>query len=304
MIANFEEYTSDKLQRNAITFLKDGLNRLVSSDTESDVINEELLILTCTSLQISIELATKALIIKKLGFRCILNPKQRKLTDRALILHFQDNKIRTLDFDVQKNLVKSKNLIEDFSKEEFKIIEKFQQYRNKIVHFSYEFAQSDLNNIKSDIIYYFVHVIFKILSAQLKQEYKPSEFLQYVLGGSLHRQLLDYLPYVTAMKNLAQEHSAIVLKCVICNNKTLSQDDNYCYCCNFYNHDFTLIDCDYCEVKKCVIYDNLNIYLNKNEARGLCLNCDEDGIIYECPNCNKAYNMETSPYAKCDCNKK
>lgn len=96
------------------------------------------------------------------------------------------------------------------------------------------------------------------------------------------------------MQRLATENSRRVFDCIVCNNRTYSQDEDYCYCCNFLGEDYNMIDCDYCKEKRCVIYDNLNIHLNQNEMKGLCLNCGEDGIIYQCPKCELAYNLETN----------
>jgi hypothetical protein len=61
-----------------------------------------------------------------------------------------------------------------------------------------------------------------------------------------------------------------------------------------------MIDCDYCKTKRSVIYDNLNIALNNNETKGLCLNCDNDGIIFECPKCGLAHNIETKFEGVCN----
>ena len=302
MNTEFEKEAYKRLIENSKVFLKDGIERLVNKDNgNDDYIEHNLLTLTCTSFQISIELAIKALIIERAGIRFILNKKQRELSDNEIEALFKDNNLKTLDFEAQKNFIKRKNYISDFSKDEFEIIDEFQVYRNRIVHFSYKFYDGDLFDLKYDIIYYLIHIIFKILLSERHQDDKPSEFLQYTLGGGLHKKLISYSPYIYAMERLAKENSNKVFRCIVCNNRTLSQDEDYCYCCNFYSLDFTMINCDYCNEKKSVIYDNLNIKLNNNEAKGLCLNCDEDGIIYECPDCENAYNIETNLRKKCDC---
>lgn len=283
-----------KLFNNSIVFLKDGIERLVNKDNgDNDLIEPDLLILTCTSFQISIELAIKALIVVNEGIKGIINNKQQNLTDNKIEALFIENRIKTSEFDKLKNFVKSKNFIQNLTKDDFRIISEFQNYRNKIVHFSYEFQDGDLFDLKYDIVYYMIHIIFKILLNKNNQDTKPSEFLEYKIGSSLHKSLINYTPYIDAMEKIAGKNSEKVFKCIGCNNRTYSQDDEYCYCCNFISEDFTLIDCDYCKEKKSVIYDNLNIELNNNTARGLCLNCDNDGIIFQCPLCGFSYNIET-----------
>lgn len=302
MNTEFEKEAYKRLIDNSIVFLKDGIERLVNKDKgDDDYIEHDLLTLTCTSFQISLELAIKGLIIERAGIRSILNNKQSELSDDEIENLFKNNDLKTLDFDAQKNFIKSKNYISDLSKEEFKTIDEFQIYRNRIVHFSFKFYEGDLFDLKYDIIYYLIHIIFKVLLSDRHQDRKPSEFLEYTLGKDLHKKLIHYPPYVYAMERLAKENSNKVFNCIVCNNRTLSQEEDYCYCCNFMSDAFTMINCDYCKEKRSVLYDNLNIQLNGSMIKGLCLNCDEDGIIYECPDCGLAYNIETSDRNKCIC---
>ncbi len=294
MSIDFEKEVYKMLYNNSIVFLKDGIERLVNKDNgEDDFIEHDLLTLTCASFQIALELAIKALIVERAGIRSIINKKQQILSDKEIESLFQENNLKTLEFDAQKNFIKSKNFIQDLTKEEFEIIDDFQLYRNRIVHFSYKFYDGDLFDLKYDIIYYLIHIIFKVLLSKKHQDERPSEFLEYSLGSELHKKLIEYAPYIYAMERSAKDNSERVFKCIVCNNRTYSQEEEYCYCCNFLGIDFTPIDCDYCKEKKSFIYDNLNIELNNNEAKGLCLNCDNDGIVYQCPKCGFAYNMET-----------
>lgn len=295
MNTKFEKEAYKQLYNNSVLFLKDGIERLVNKDNgEDDYIERNLLTLTCISFQISLELAIKSLIIERSGIRQVVTKKQQNLTDSEIEKLFKDNELKTLDFDVQKNFVKSKNFIGDLTKDDFKTIDEFQTYRNRIVHFSYKFYEGDLFDLKYDLIYYMIRIIFKVLQSKRHQDERPSEFLEYTLGDELHKKLIHYTPYVYAMQRLATENSRRVFDCIVCNNRTYSQDEDYCYCCNFLGEDYNMIDCDYCKEKRCVIYDNLNIHLNQNEMKGLCLNCGEDGIIYQCPKCELAYNLETN----------
>lgn len=295
MTTEFEKKVYEQLYANSIVFLKDGIERLVNNDNgDIDFIENDLLSLTCTSFQISIELAIKALIIERSGIKKIIETKYHSLTDTEIEQRFINNDLKSLEFDTQKNFIKSNNFIEDLTKDDFKTIDEFQKYRNRIVHFTYNFANSDLYDLKYDMIYYLIQIIFKILLSKKHQDEKPSEFLQFTLGAGLHKKLINYKPYVSAMERSAKENSSKVFNCIVCNNRTFSKDEDYCYCCNFLSENFTLINCDYCKEKESVIYDNLNIYLNQNTAKGLCLNCDNDGIIFECPECKKAHNIETN----------
>ncbi|WP_277017320.1 hypothetical protein [Flavobacterium lindanitolerans] len=302
MTTDFEKEVYKMLYNNSIVFLKDGIERLVNKDDgEVDFIEHDLLTLTCTSFQISIELAIKALIVERTGIRNIIQENHRSLSDASIEELFKKNQLKTLDFEVQKNFIRKRKFIDDLTKDDFKTIDEFQIYRNRIVHFTYKFENGDLYDMKYDMVYYLIYIVFKILLSHKHQDEKPSEFLQYSLGGELHAKLIRYQPYIAAMKKLAAQNSLKVFNCIVCNNRTFSQDEDYCYCCNFISDVFTFIDCDYCNGKRSVIYDNLNIGNpnNFNETRGLCLNCDNDGIIYECPECGIARNIETRFHEGC-----
>lgn len=130
MNTTFEKEAYKQLYDNSVLFLKDGIERLVNKDNgNDDYIEHDLLTLTCTSFQISLELAIKSLIIEREGIRKVINKKQQNLTDDKIEELFKNNELKTLDFDVQKNFVKSKNFIEDLSKEDFDTIDEFQTYR-------------------------------------------------------------------------------------------------------------------------------------------------------------------------------
>ncbi len=226
MTTDFEKEAYKQLYDNAIVFLKDGIERLVNKDNgDDDYIEHDLLTLTCSSFQISLELAIKALIIERTGIGSILNKRQQILSDDEIEELFKENKLKTLDFDMQKNFIKTRNFIQDLDKDDFETIDEFQVYRNRIVHFSYKFYEGDLFDLKYDIIYYLIHIIFKVLLSDRHQDEKPSEFLQYRLGEDLHRKLINYSPYIYAMERLAKENSYMVFKCIVCNNRTLSQDE-------------------------------------------------------------------------------
>jgi hypothetical protein len=95
------------------------------------------------------------------------------------------------------------------------------------------------------------------------------------------------------MSKLAAQASEDVYKCIFCNQRTFAQEKNLCYCCNYNLSLCGFLDCCYCGSKKSVVYDKLNIgYQVDHSLRGLCLNCDSDCIVFECPKCQTAYNLE------------
>lgn len=295
-----EKDITTELRRNSILFLKDGIERLLSKDNGDEYfLSHNLIILTCTSFQISLELALKALAVEKSGIRSILATKQEKLSDEGIKELYLSNQIKTREFERLKNFIKSKNFIDELDQNDFDIINDFQSYRNRIVHFSFRFQEGDLYDFKYDLIYFLIHIIFKILLSDKRHDERPSEFVFSALGEAVYKNLIRYKPYIQAMERLAVQNSSKVYGCVDCTNRTYSLDDQYCYCCNFSGEQFEFIKCDYCGEQRSFIYDNLNIELNHNMIKGLCLNCWNDGIVFQCPKCGTAYNIETDISDNC-----
>lgn len=300
MISKFEKSIYETLHNNSIVFLKDGVERLIQNDNdEVDFIHHDLLILTCVSFQTSLELASKALIVERSGIRSILNSKQRALNDHEIENLFLDNNLKTLDFEYQKNFIKTKKYIYSLTREDFISIETFQKYRNNILHLSYKFADGDYYDLKEDAIFYMINIIFKILLSNSHEDVKPSEFVIEILGAELYKSLITYKPYLEAIKRIAMANSKEVFNCIFCSQRTFAQDQDYCYCCNSYYEDNVFTDCAFCNKKRSIIFDDLNIKLNFNSVKGLCLNCDNDFILYKCPDCKVVYNLELDFGKKC-----
>lgn len=285
-----EVEVTDYLYNQSIVFLQESLYKLLADDNDAISFNKNIT-LACVSLQVSLELAIKSLIVRKLGLRGIISNGQKKLTDDEIIDRYYNNRIKTADFDVLKNCVKSNNFVERLNKSDFKIIDDFQLYRNKIFHFVYNFNNNEHKKLESNILYYLLNIVLRILS-ELVLEDIPSMLLENILGHSLMNKLIKYEPYRFAMETLVKDSSDKVYSCIFCNARTMVSDQELCYCCNMDYGVYTMTDCSYCNEKGSVIYDNLNIDANGYSSKGLCLNCDEDSIIFECPKCGIAYNIE------------
>ena len=64
----FEQKLFDSIEHNSFLFLKEALGRLLNKDANVYVaIDKDLLTLTCAELQISLELAVRAVVLNHLG---------------------------------------------------------------------------------------------------------------------------------------------------------------------------------------------------------------------------------------------
>lgn len=280
------------LQHNSFVFLKDFIKRITDKDNApDDQITNDLVMLSVSSLQISLELALKAVVLKKSGLVQIIKEQNTIKTIAELFQDFQNNSLKTKQFEEIKNYAKRNNLVVTLSEFDYDTITYFQRYRNGIVHFSYKFQEGDFFDLKYDITYFVVSILIKVLCSG-DDDIKPSEFLEFSLGQAYHKKLIGYRPYVEAMQKMANEHSEKVFTCITCDNRTYAQDEQYCYCCNLYGDLHSFRDCEYCNEKKSMIYDGLNLEFNDFTTRALCLNCLKDATVFVCPKCEVSYNID------------
>lgn len=289
----FEKKIYDTLINNAFLFLSETLNRLLDSDPKGEGrMDVNLITLTCAELQISLELAIRATLIKSKGLKCILKSDQSGLPEEKIKVLYSQNLLKVTEFDKQKKYLKSQN-ISRLSKEEFKEIDRFQVYRNKIVHFSCEFSETQLEELRDEVLYYVVHVVL-VLIADTSTGETPAEFLQSKLGFDFYKKVLAYKPYVKAMEKFAAKNANPVWTCIGCFHRTYSPELDFCYCCGYETlANYRRVDCGSCGTKGSVIYDNLNIHIEGNHhmMRGFCMNCEEYTDVIECPVCGEAHDI-------------
>lgn len=275
-MTDFEVKVFEAVTDNSFLFLKEALGRLLKRDVDRfKVIDKELLPLTYAELQISLELALRAVAIRRLGIAEILTDDQKKLSEEEIVKHYENKTLKVDDFDKLKNNLKKHNLT-SLSKSEYKEIDRFQKYRNKIVHFACEFSKEDINTLRDDILYYIVHVVLVLLSEETTGE-TPAEYLQGKLGRELYTDLKNYTSYIKAMERYAAKMTDPVWTCVGCSNRTFSPEFDYCYICGYETlSGYRRVDCAACGTRNSVIYDHLDIHLEGNHHKmpGMCLNCE------------------------------
>ena len=289
----FEKKIYDTLINNAFLFLSETLKRLLDQDSDRDgKMDTNLITLTCAELQISLELAIRATLVHSYGIKSILKNDQSCLSEYEIEELYVNNALKVTEFDKQKNFLKSSNSSR-LTKDEFKEIDRFQVYRNKIVHFSCEFTDDQLTELRDEVLYYIVHVVLVLLADTSTGE-TPAEYLQSKLGFDFYKRVMAYDPYVKAMEQYAAKNANPVWTCIGCFHRTYSPEFDYCYCCGYETlAGYRRVDCGFCGTKDSVIYDNLDIHNEGNHhmMRGFCMNCEEDTYVFECPECGEAHDI-------------
>jgi len=283
------EIIYNRIVSNSKLFLKKAISEILIDGHRS--LSHEHAVLSCLYVQMATELAVKAYVIEKEDIRKILMPKFQKKTDAELEVIFQRNGLHTIKFDLLKQHI-IKKYPSDFDNTDRAHFDKFQTFRNKLVHLNLYLDSQELENLKLEMIYVIAQVIVRLIS-QLDFAYdSPTTFYRETLEGTLYDDLLNFEPYQKELTKVAKTYTGFAYECVECYQRTFSPVNNRCYFCEA---DLTLateyLDCFSCSAKKAVVYDPLNIALNGNRINGLCMSCGDRPMVYKCPECNqvKAY---------------
>lgn len=285
----FEHRLYNIVVHNSLLFLEDGVKRMVENNEHS---LKDTLVLSCSNIQIALELAMRAYILRVKGLDSIIDRKQQgKYTDEEKEKLYLDNKLKVIEFDGLKNQLKGKEF-NVFKKEDFAIIDEFQTLRNKMVHFCCSLKQQELNDLREKLMYYVVRVVLWLLYDKYEDK-KPAEYFEELLGWNFYRTLINDRGYIRAIEKLAKENAKDVGLCPICCRYAYSIDEEFCYFCNVQpqEDEWGRTDCLACGSKNSVIYDRLNIHLNGNHHSmpGMCQHCESHPDIFECPICGQAH---------------
>lgn len=288
-MTDFEKLLYKTVEHNSLLFLEDGVKRLISGGHKGIT---DTIVLSCTNIQISLELAMRAYLLRNKGLDSILEKDQRKkYTDEEKEKLYLANKLKVIEFEAMKNQLKGKD-VSVFKKEDFRIIDDFQTYRNRLVHFCCSLKENEIAELREKLMYYVVRVVLCLLYDNYEDK-RPAEYFEELLGYDFYRQLWNDRGYIRAIEQLAEERTKDVGLCPICSRYAYSIDEEFCYFCNImpWDDEWGRTDCIECGGKNSVIYDRLNIHLggNHHSMPGMCQLCETHTHIFECPICGQTH---------------
>lgn len=255
-------------------------------------------VLAVVSTQMALELAIKTRITKDYGIRIILEGDISSATNEDIWEGYENNSLRIKEFEQLKNFLKSKIDYNKYFTGEYTYMERFQKYRNKLVHFDYNFTEHELEQMESDIIHVIVNILHILISTNVSHdEYR--KFMEEYIDSTEYQKLLSNSLYQVALQNIIIREYGETYLCPICSRNLFLPIKKCLGCLSDFNNPsaFGFVNCNYCG-KETVIYDACNIEHNLT-LRGLCLYCENDAVIYKCPKCGNTLNLENSKEHSC-----
>ena len=283
------------LFRNAIVFLNEAIYRF-----NLGIENYDNKVLSIVDLQMSLELAIKFTIANYRSASSIFEDKSVVgLSEEEILSLFLDNKLKVKEFEQLKNYLKGDRFFCTEFSSEFSYMEKFQNYRNKLVHQSYNFSEDENAAIEKDIIHIIVYILYRLLSNDVSSsDYK--EYLYEYIPQEEYQKLLSNAIFAAEIQSKFECEYGKLYLCPLCSTRSLTPLKK-CYRClesfddrNFFGY----VTCNYCD-EDFVIFDAGNIDCNNGFIKGLCLNCEEDTIVYKCKKCGGYSNLEAFERKKC-----
>ena len=211
-MTDFEWTLHHAVEHNSLLFLEEGVKRLVGEANHGEI---DAMILACTNIQIALELAMRAYILKNRGLGFIIEKKQKDSnTDEEIEKLYAENRLKLIEFETMKNQLKEKN-VSNFKKEDFQIIDEFQMYRNKLVHFSCPLEKDEMCKMRERLMYYVVRVVLCLLYDNFDDK-RPAEYFEEMLGWNFFRILNNDQGYIRAIEQLAKDRVDEIGRCPIC----------------------------------------------------------------------------------------
>ncbi|WP_349652072.1 hypothetical protein [Lactococcus lactis] len=262
-IKELEDLFIESMYNKTIDFVNESLTNLLSAKEYDKNLTFALI-----NMQLANEFSLKAALVSKHGIQSVLKTKKNKcLSDNDILKDYNENKLSLKDYNEIKNFAFSNNSKLELNGKYKRDMEKFQLYRNKIIHSIYNFEDKTFEEIKKETYHYFLTAINSIfLNIDRSQ---ISGHLVEGLSYKLKELSSDPIYLKCIEEYLGQEH----FSCVICDYPSVT-DDFVCLLCfeSFKTNEFVygFTDCPWCRIKDCVIYDNLN-----DTDTGFCMNCEE-----------------------------
>lgn len=253
---------------------------LSAAPDESDVLQ------TVINLQAALELLGKLYLVRREGWKSIVDAQFHSLTEAEVLHAITCGSIKTIPYWKVRSRASQNLYLNEIDQE---LLDSFQTRRNQLMHLGLVDPPKDILN---EAIWFLVRVVnqFDWKEFLPSQQQYLSNSLKHVIGPKLYAKLIHETSYVGEAVDRAYElHPSSTTSCIECSNEALvvtKSDDYLCFVCGFEAPvgAMGLIDCPSCNSKRTLAYDLLNVDCN-NTVNGRCARCEATTDVSRCNVC-------------------
>ncbi len=259
---------------------------LCDTPDENDVLQ------TIVNLQIAVELFSKLYVLRRDGWRSIIDPKMHSRTESDLIAAIETGHIKTVPFWQSRDRA-SETLYLDA--DDTKLLDDFQNRRNQLMHLG---IVSPSKTILNEAIWFLVRIVHQLEwkdSLPMQHQYF-SNSLECFIGSTLFKKLITRSSYIAETIDRANAmYPDTVRYCLECGIEAMIEDDSdefVCFVCGYQapTHAIGFVDCFGCGAKSNLAYDKLNIALA--DQTGKCCCCRKLFVVSRCKECGNDFAAE------------
>ena len=267
--------------RNAVIFIDSAIG-YINKGLDSYVNMLQAIV----NLQFAMELALKSSVVSCCGIRTILVSKQSCLSDSEIEELYVTNKLKIREYDEVKNFTKGRERLYNFERKEYQYIWRCFRNIETVYCIRHKLLMSKKDKVLKRMLYALIHILGILMSEETGIENR--KFMQEYLNDSQYAILLKNPIYEHELYNFLKREYGDLYICPVFMTRTMTIDYKCTRCFNVFSdrNCFGYVDCGYCG-EQMVIFDVANIENNNNYARGLCLNCEDDTMVYKCPKCGQ-----------------
>lgn len=252
---------------------------LAQEPTENDILQ------TVVNLQAALELLGKFYLVRREGWRAIIDAQFHSQTEAQILLAISRGTIKTIPYWRVRAQASEVLYLDDDDKT---LLDNFQSRRNQLMHLGLANPSAEIAN---EAIWFLVRIINQLDW----KEYLPveqqflSNSLRHVIGPDLYQKLIANSSYVGESVDRAYDRYGDATTCLECGQEALvttREDDYLCLVCGFHvsTKAMGLLQCPKCTRSRSLAYDLLNVQENPS-IRGKCGKCGSFSSVTRCRSC-------------------
>ncbi len=252
--------------------------------------NESNVLQTIINMQSALELLSKSYVLRRDGWKAIIDPKFHSRSESFLLSAIADGSIKTIPFWKSREIA-SETLY--LNEEDRTLLDTFQNRRNQLLHLGYISPPKEILN---EAIWFLVRIIHQLKWKEIlpvSDQYLTNS-LKLFIGSALYYKLMTNSCYIDESIDRAHDlYPYEVTYCLECGKESFvktEKDNLVCFVCGFKaNTDIIgFTDCPLCDTAETVAYDRMNIGIN-DRINGKCCKCREFIDVSMCKECGNVF---------------